>query len=80
MPADRRRVTAAPEPGACRLHADQADVSVAEERMEEAERVRSPATHATSTSGSPQLAPHLAADDRLEVADHHRGCAGRRWT
>src|SRR5262245_3135807 len=76
-PGDTRRewrpVTAAPEAGPGRLDADQPDLRVTEERMEEAQRVRPTADTRHQDVRQPvELAPHLAADHRLEVAHHHR--------
>ena len=62
---------------AARLDADQFDAGVVDERVEHAGRVAAAADAGDDHVGQPAdlleaLRPRLAADDRLEVADHHR--------
>src|SRR5262249_9491326 len=73
--AQRRGVVAGAAPAPARLDADQLDGAVGHERVEHAGRVAA-AAH-TGDDGVRQparlllaLLPRLAADDRLEVADH----------
>jgi hypothetical protein len=73
MPADRGARGGRSGARARRLHADQPHLAVAEERIEEAHRVRAAADAGHQHVGEPsELPPHLAADHRLEVPHHHR--------
>ncbi len=76
-PANRRRVAAARDALAAGLDADEPDVAIVDERVEDAHRVAAAADarHHGIGQASGQLEdlrPRLAADDRLELAHHQR--------
>src|SRR5450759_5268487 len=74
-PGDRRCVPARLDAVAARFQAEQANVRVIEERMEDADRVRAAADAGCDDVGQPpgqveDLVSRLTADDRVEVTDH----------
>ena len=76
-PRERRRVTARLESLARRLDAHQLHGRIAQERVEDPDRIRaSPDAGHDGVGKAPEallaLLPRLAADDRLEVADETR--------
>jgi hypothetical protein len=74
---ERGGIVAESGPATARLHAEQLDTAVREERMEQADRVRAPAHAGDRDIGQPaRLLEHLrtclAPDDRLQLANQPR--------
>jgi hypothetical protein len=75
--AHRGTVAAGRDSLAARLDADDPHAAVCDERMEEADRVRSAADARDQDVGEPAqhaaaLAPRLLPDHGVEIAHHHR--------